>query len=129
MKLSIALIIATLTFAILPLAKAQSTSSSTIDAGPTVLFQRKDSIAVIDVPVKQLWAKDKWTASIDSLFGANTSANEPAIGGAIAAHYHKTSAFALVGGLGTTFDTTGKFRLTDLRFDKVGFLIGCQWSW
>ena len=107
---------------------AAASVAQTFSGGISLLAQRKTTLAVVDVPVTQLRQKGQWTVSVDSLFGANTTTQEPAIGGAIAAHWHKSASFGLVFGLGATYDTSKAFRLSSVKSDSIGLLVGAQWT-
>jgi hypothetical protein len=107
---------------------AATSLAQSISGGFSVLAQRKNTIAVVDIPVTQLKQVKAWTVSIDSLFGANATTQEPAIGGAIAAHWHKSASFGLVFGLGATYDTSKAFQWSKVKSDSVGLLAGAQWT-
>jgi hypothetical protein len=110
------LILAGALLATIAVAQAQS-------LGGSFLIQRKATLAVVVAPVKTLWTKGPLSISLDGLAGANVTTNEPAIGGAVAAHWQKASLFSFDIGLGTTYQTT-RFQFSDVNKNSVGILVG-----
>jgi len=91
--------------------------------GGSFLIQRKATLAVVVAPVKVLWTKGPLSISLDGLVGANVTTNEPAIGGAVAAHWQKASWFSFDLGLGTTYQAS-RFQFSDINKNSVGILVG-----
>lgn len=96
--------------------------------GGSLLIQRKQTLAVVDVPSKPLWTKGPWTLSVDALFGGNLTSNSPAIGGAVVLHNAKSKSFDWGVGLGATYDTTAQFQWNQVTKNSVGLLVGAIWK-
>jgi len=108
-----------------------ATLSSSIMADTTgfaSFIQRKNTFAVIDKPVRQLYNKGPFTLSVDGLFGANATTQEPALGAGVVLHYAKTTNFSLFAGVGDAYDVSKKFQLSDVNSKSIGFVFGATWS-
>lgn len=88
------------------------------------LIQRKSSLLVVQVPIKEWAGKNpKITFSFDGLGGYNATQTQGAIGTDIAVHYRINPNFSFVLGLGATVPTA-TFTLSQVNKNNVGLLIG-----
>jgi|GEM_PF-6397682 len=117
------LLITMKTFTIAAIALATIAVAQAQSLGGSFLIQRKATLAVVVAPVKVLWTKGPLSISLDGLVGANVTTNEPAIGGAVAAHWQKASWFSFDLGLGTTYQAS-RFQFSDINKNSVGILVG-----
>lgn len=95
----------------------------------SVFVQRKETFAVVNVPVQTLRTFPKGiTFSFDTLVGSGTVDPGLALGGCFAFHIPLNTTVGVIAGVGATYNVASGFRLKSVTSDSIGLDLGIVWK-